>query len=579
MLGRAAPRWASGAASRPEICKLSCSTIVFVLFLTVSLFARQTLLCAQSEDTQEDDRAESTVERIVLFTAGGPIVVEMTITIDGRSLDQTRDELSRLMYTAARGEEAEPPDWSEGLRRLESAFEVEQLSAISGGQSGYEMARNFDRNRNRRIEPSELRDYLTNIGLLTRGLTITNPSGIDAQTHRSPCLDLLDRNRDRVLSGREILEASARLKTRDAEDDDLIYPLELGGELESMTSPAMSPRRSSGPRPGMGLGASADWGAIYYSIDELYQTGGRLDAACFPMLPALVPAIDENGNGEIERAEITGLATIEPHVGLVVQFDSPADAESPLTLASISTDLAGDRSVVTRQSRGVTVQIPGLKLRFVLADGVDRSTATQTAQAQFKQLDANSDGYLVVDELPETFSDSDQFAKWDANADDKLYPDEFLQGSLHRREPLRAQLQLRVDNRDDAVFSSLDTSNDGRLGQREIETAPQRLLSCDRNHDARLTVDEFPASFLVSIERGPAGTQNVAAAAYAGALLDSDEGPQVPRWFGRMDYNGDGEISLREFLGTRWVFESLDTNGDRFLDAGEATTADASVSR
>ena len=37
-----------------------------------------------------------------------------------------------------------------------------------------------------------------------------------------------------------------------------------------------------------------------------------------------------------------------------------------------------------------------------------------------------------------------------------------------------------------------------------------------------------------------------------------------------MDKNGDGDITLREFLGTKKQFEELDRNGDGFLERKEA---------
>jgi hypothetical protein len=45
-----------------------------------------------------------------------------------------------------------------------------------------------------------------------------------------------------------------------------------------------------------------------------------------------------------------------------------------------------------------------------------------------------------------------------------------------------------------------------------------------------------------------------------------------------MDRNGDGDVTLREFLGDRAKFEELDTNHDGFLEAGEAAAAGAEAS-
>ena len=37
-----------------------------------------------------------------------------------------------------------------------------------------------------------------------------------------------------------------------------------------------------------------------------------------------------------------------------------------------------------------------------------------------------------------------------------------------------------------------------------------------------------------------------------------------------MDKNGDGDITLREFLGTKEQFKNLDKNGDGFIELSEA---------
>ena len=48
-----------------------------------------------------------------------------------------------------------------------------------------------------------------------------------------------------------------------------------------------------------------------------------------------------------------------------------------------------------------------------------------------------------------------------------------------------------------------------------------------------------------------------------------------PNWFQRMDANGDGDLSRREFLGSSDRFAELDANQDGFVDAAEAEQAEA----
>ena len=49
----------------------------------------------------------------------------------------------------------------------------------------------------------------------------------------------------------------------------------------------------------------------------------------------------------------------------------------------------------------------------------------------------------------------------------------------------------------------------------------------------------------------------------------------APEWFSDADFNGDGEISRGEFLGTAAQFTDMDRSQDGFIDAAEATALDA----
>ena len=49
--------------------------------------------------------------------------------------------------------------------------------------------------------------------------------------------------------------------------------------------------------------------------------------------------------------------------------------------------------------------------------------------------------------------------------------------------------------------------------------------------------------------------------------------PIGPVWFQRMDRNMDGDLTWKEFLGPRHVFEALDADGDGLIDPQEAERA------
>ena len=54
-------------------------------------------------------------------------------------------------------------------------------------------------------------------------------------------------------------------------------------------------------------------------------------------------------------------------------------------------------------------------------------------------------------------------------------------------------------------------------------------------------------------------------------------GPDVgggPLWFRKMDRNGDGDVSRREFLGSKADFKKLDLDGDGLISREEAEKAE-----
>jgi len=50
-----------------------------------------------------------------------------------------------------------------------------------------------------------------------------------------------------------------------------------------------------------------------------------------------------------------------------------------------------------------------------------------------------------------------------------------------------------------------------------------------------------------------------------------------PLWFQRMDRNGDGYVSMREFLGRKEEFQRIDSDGDGLISPEEADRAEAKL--
>ncbi len=140
-------------------------------------------------------------------------------------------------------------------------------------------------------------------------------------------------------------------------------------------------------------------------------------------------------------------------------------------------------------------------------------------------------------------------------------------------------LVVTTDDQGRAIFGILDLDRDRRLGAREVMRTVDRVMSWDGDGDGRVSADEIPYHFQVTIARGglkgltgegvvAPGPGSIAGSRGAG----SSAGPE---WFQKMDRNHDGDVSRREFLGPRDQFDRLDRDNDGLIDLDEATAGGA----
>ena len=102
-----------------------------------------------------------------------------------------------------------------------------------------------------------------------------------------------------------------------------------------------------------------------------------------------------------------------------------------------------------------------------------------------------------------------------------------------------------------------------------------RAAAWDANNDGAISKQEVPRLLQVRLSAGSVGrfhffddideeaTKTTAAHRSAG-----------PLWFRRMDVNGDGDVSRREWLGSEEDFRRIDTDGDGLISLEEAIKAD-----
>lgn len=188
-------------------------------------------------------------------------------------------------------------------------------------------------------------------------------------------------------------------------------------------------------------------------------------------------------------------------------------------------------------------------------------------EAMFKRFDANGDGKIVSDELPEPRREV-MLKNLDTDGDQAISRDEFAAGApaLARRaseagELVRGRLG-QGEQRPGAggagrLSAALDSDGDGELSSEEIAAAAESLKKLDRNGDGRLDKKELGAGRPGLLDSANGAPKRPGAAGLKSRALAADK-------------NGDGKLSREEAPERlQRAFDKIDANADGLLDEEE----------
>jgi Ca2+-binding EF-hand superfamily protein len=159
----------------------------------------------------------------------------------------------------------------------------------------------------------------------------------------------------------------------------------------------------------------------------------------------------------------------------------------------------------------------------------------------------------------------------DFNGDGYLTPKEYQE--YLRLHQITSQLGLTAIHsvRTPSLFHLMDQNNDGRLSIRELRTAFDRLRLLEPNSGDVVTRATLQPSANVrfGFTSQLSSTENFQQRALS---LESvrKRNSSTPVWFYKMDRNNDGDISRKEFLGSRERFSAIDTDDDGLISTAEA---------
>jgi Ca2+-binding EF-hand superfamily protein len=529
---------------------------------------------------------EDNHERFLLLVPGGPLVVGAQISVDGKPFRTAREDLIDEMLATATDDEGKT-SWEAALKS--PRFTLGRVTNINESTLKNYVTR-FDRDKDGLVNRLEARYYLATMfqgptfSLLTGsagafgsagGVVVVNGRAMrGGDSTQADVRKLLDTDNDGLLSDTEIAAASERLKTRDADDNDLLYPAEISGTSGATGNRAVNAARGRviTPRAQVSvlLGPAAQAAPLFAAITQKYgDSDGNVLADSFSSFPGLFESLDGNKDGKLQQGEVLALNKVKPHLQLSIQLgksDGPA-----LTVTSMASELV--KSGASDDS--LSIELPGVKLAFKAPRiPAQSSRYAQLGTSYLTRFDANKNGYLEKDEVQGGFAR--QFALWDMNSDGKVFAKEIVEAYTRMQAPQQSQIRATAAKSGNPLFQAIDRSGDGRLSLREMRTAQEKIREFDENKDGQISNEEIPISLAVNFGRGNSGFNRYQVLSAQGRVTQAGSPPNnngAPEWFTRMDRNGDGDITMKEFLGTKEDFQKLDTNNDSFIEPAEAKPA------
>jgi Ca2+-binding EF-hand superfamily protein len=539
-------------------------------------------------------------ERIILFAPTNPIIIEFQLAIDGKPHTAALAKLVSEVMLLADPDGDGRVTWKELCANKRLKYGQFGNVAIEGDNNEKQVLELYDIDKDGVVDDTELPRFLTRNAGGSRPFSIRGTSDNQGASPRdAPTWQALDTDGDGALSAVERQAAATRLMSHDNNDDEILVASELDPRVLT-ADPDMTPdRRRRGFEAARLLGPHADWSAVQLSLERKYAGTSYLRAGCFPLTPELFATLDANHDGRLSRTEFPALNDVPPHLVVGVSFGrdqdpgaksqepgvsqepaaeaedeapaeppAPAKAEPKLKVVSAGPALAGETPQVIEQPGRLTIAIAGVLLTLYTNDTVASEDFAARAKQALAMYDANKDGYLVKEEVPENLqAQFGRFEAIDADGDEKAFAGEIEAFLAQQQAGLRAQIHAKAGDRDDPLFAVLDADRDERLDSRELESAAQRLAALDKNGDGKITADELPQLMVIGLARG--SLENANATFTPPAVVARGPQGDAPKWFTAMDANSDGAISKREFIGPAEKFAELDKDGNGLLELRE----------